>query len=179
MDEDSKCPLCGSETVVRISKKGPNAGHRFNVCVNHPGCKGKVAVGSVEKRLEQWKVECSKELTEEFFKDYYRRAEEKQVILKKLTDDELMELSYLRVVSLAEWANTWLITGKFKSAEKDDLAVNEAVVKEAGIRMEIACSSWKDGEYPTTACIKWLDHVERTEEILRHVISKANSPARE
>lgn len=178
MDEDSKCPICGSETVVRISKKGPNAGGRFNVCVYYPGCKGKVAVVSVEKRLEKWKIERSKELTEDFFKDYYRRAEEKQEILKKLTDDELMELSYLRVVSLAEWANTWLITGKFKSAEKDDLAFNEAVVKEVGMRMEIACSSWKTGEYPTTACIKWLDHVERTEEILRHTISKANSPTR-
>jgi ssDNA-binding Zn-finger/Zn-ribbon topoisomerase 1 len=115
MHEDSKCPLCGSETVGRISKKGPNAGRRFNVCVNHPGCKGKVAVGSVEKRLEEWKTECGKELTEGFFEDYYHRADEKQGILKKLTDDELMELSYLRVVSLAEWANTWLITGKFKS----------------------------------------------------------------
>ena len=178
MDEDSKCPICGSETVVRISKKGPNAGRRFNVCVYYPGCKGRVAVVSVEKRLEEWKTECGKELKDGFFEDYYRRAEEKQEALKKLTDDELMELSYLRVVSLAEWANTWLITGKFKSAEMDDLAFNEAVVKEVGMRMEIAYSSWKSGEYPTTACMKWLDHVERTEEILRHVISKANSPTR-
>ena len=178
MNEDSKCPLCGSETVVRISKKGPNAGRKFNVCDNYPGCKGRVAVGSVEKRLKEWKTECGRELTDGFFEDYYRIAEEKQEILKKLTDDELMELSYSRVVSLAEWANTWLITGKFKSAEMDDLAFNEAVVKEVGMRMEIAYSSWKSGEYPTTACIKWLDHIEQTEEILRHVISKANSLTR-
>ncbi|MCJ7807260.1 MAG: topoisomerase DNA-binding C4 zinc finger domain-containing protein, partial [Dehalococcoidia bacterium] len=141
MNEDSKCPLCGSETVVRISKKGPNAGRKFNVCDNYPSCKGRVAVGSVEKRLKEWKTECGRELTDGFFEDYYRIAEEKQEILKKLTDDELMELSYSRVVSLAEWANTWLITGKFKSAEMDDLAFNEAVVKEVGMRMEIAYSS--------------------------------------
>jgi len=47
--EDRKCPICGSGTVVRISKKGTNAGRRFNVCIQYPGCRGRVAVGSVAK----------------------------------------------------------------------------------------------------------------------------------
>lgn len=44
MAEEIKCPKCGSEMVVRISKKGPNAGRKFYVCSNHPECKGKIAI---------------------------------------------------------------------------------------------------------------------------------------
>jgi len=36
------CPKCGSEMVVRTAKKGPNAGRKFYVCINHPKCKWKV-----------------------------------------------------------------------------------------------------------------------------------------
>jgi predicted RNA-binding Zn-ribbon protein involved in translation (DUF1610 family) len=39
---DVKCPKCGSETVVRTSKKGPNVGHSFYLCRRYPECKGKV-----------------------------------------------------------------------------------------------------------------------------------------
>ena len=35
-----KCPVCGSSTRLRISKKD---GSKFHVCVNYPDCKGKVA----------------------------------------------------------------------------------------------------------------------------------------
>jgi len=44
MTEDIKCPKCGSETVVRTVKRGPNAGCSFYVCTRYPECKGKVAV---------------------------------------------------------------------------------------------------------------------------------------
>ena len=44
MTEDTRCPECGSETVVRTAKKGPNAGSSFYVCIRYPDCKGKIAI---------------------------------------------------------------------------------------------------------------------------------------
>lgn len=41
---DVKCPTCGSATVVRTSKKGPNVGRSFYLCSRYPDCKGKVAI---------------------------------------------------------------------------------------------------------------------------------------
>ena len=41
---DLKCPKCGSATVIRTSKKGPNVGHSFYLCSRYPECKGKVAI---------------------------------------------------------------------------------------------------------------------------------------
>ena len=40
MTEDIKCPVCGSKTSLRTSKKD---GAKFHVCINYPDCKGKVA----------------------------------------------------------------------------------------------------------------------------------------
>jgi len=44
MSEDVKCPKCGSGTVVRTAKKGPNAGSSFHVCNLYPECKGKAEI---------------------------------------------------------------------------------------------------------------------------------------
>lgn len=44
MTEDIKCPKCGSETVVRTVKRGPNVSRSFHVCTRYPECKGKVAI---------------------------------------------------------------------------------------------------------------------------------------
>ena len=44
MSEDVKCPICGSETVERTAKKGPNVGRSFHVCNRYPECKGKVEI---------------------------------------------------------------------------------------------------------------------------------------
>jgi predicted RNA-binding Zn-ribbon protein involved in translation (DUF1610 family) len=41
---DVKCPTCGSATVIRTSKKGPNVGRSFYLCSRYPECKGKVAI---------------------------------------------------------------------------------------------------------------------------------------
>ena len=41
---DVKCPRCGSQTVIRTSKKGPNIGHSFYLCSRYPECKGKIAI---------------------------------------------------------------------------------------------------------------------------------------
>jgi len=43
-----RCPKCGSATVVRTVKKGPNAGSRFHVCTRYPECKGKVPLSDIE-----------------------------------------------------------------------------------------------------------------------------------
>jgi len=40
--EDIRCPQCGSKTVVKTAKEGPNTGRRFHVCTRYPECKGKV-----------------------------------------------------------------------------------------------------------------------------------------
>lgn len=48
MSEDIRCPKCGSQTVVRTVKRGPNVGRSFHVCTRYPECKGKVAIGSQE-----------------------------------------------------------------------------------------------------------------------------------
>ena len=42
MPEDIICPECSSKTVIRTSKKGPNVGQSFHVCIRYPDCKGKV-----------------------------------------------------------------------------------------------------------------------------------------
>jgi hypothetical protein len=44
MTEDVKCPICGSETVERTAKKGPNVGSSFYVCNRYPECKGKAEI---------------------------------------------------------------------------------------------------------------------------------------
>jgi restriction system protein len=38
------CPACGRRMVLRISKRGSNAGHRFWGCSGYPGCRGTVSV---------------------------------------------------------------------------------------------------------------------------------------
>ena len=45
MPKDIQCPICGSETILRTVKKGPNAGRRYHVCIFYPECKGKVPIG--------------------------------------------------------------------------------------------------------------------------------------
>ena len=37
---DSACPLCGAEMVLRTAKKGPNAGEKFWGCSAFPKCRG-------------------------------------------------------------------------------------------------------------------------------------------
>lgn len=44
MPEDIKCPIRGSETVLRTATQGPKAGLKFYVCTRYPECKGKVAI---------------------------------------------------------------------------------------------------------------------------------------
>ena len=50
MSTDIRCPKCGSETVVRTAKKGPNVGHSFYVCTRYPECKGKVDTSKKPKK---------------------------------------------------------------------------------------------------------------------------------
>lgn len=45
-----KCPVCGSSTRLRTSKKD---GSKFHVCVNWPDCKGKVAFDDWEDDWEE------------------------------------------------------------------------------------------------------------------------------
>jgi signal peptidase len=42
--KDVRCPKCGSEAVIRTSKKGPNTGRKFYVCTHYPECIGTIAV---------------------------------------------------------------------------------------------------------------------------------------
>ena len=38
-DTDLKCPKCGNNLVLRIAKKGANAGNQFYGCSNYPKCR--------------------------------------------------------------------------------------------------------------------------------------------
>jgi len=46
---DTKCPICGSKTVVRTAVIGPDTGLKFHVCIRFPECKGRIPV---EEELE-------------------------------------------------------------------------------------------------------------------------------
>lgn len=35
-----KCPVCNSDMVMRMAKRGPNAGNQFYGCVRYPACRG-------------------------------------------------------------------------------------------------------------------------------------------
>ena len=49
MRSEIRCPDCGSETVLRTVRKGPDAGQRFRVCVRYPDCGGRMPVaGSID-----------------------------------------------------------------------------------------------------------------------------------
>ncbi len=37
---DIRCPLCGSDMLLRKARKGPNTGNFFYGCTRYPGCKG-------------------------------------------------------------------------------------------------------------------------------------------
>lgn len=38
---DIRCPLCGSDMLLRKARKGPNTGNFFYGCSRYPGCKGR------------------------------------------------------------------------------------------------------------------------------------------
>ncbi len=38
-DKEGTCPKCGSELVVKVAKKGPNAGKEFMACPGFPKCR--------------------------------------------------------------------------------------------------------------------------------------------
>jgi len=55
MADDIKCPICGSATILRTAKNGPNIGRFFHVCTKYPECKGKVQITKtawIQKVLE-------------------------------------------------------------------------------------------------------------------------------
>ncbi len=39
-DVSPKCPICGSDMVLRVAKKGRYAGNKFFGCRQYPRCKG-------------------------------------------------------------------------------------------------------------------------------------------
>lgn len=47
---DIRCPLCGSDMLLRKARKGPNSGNFFYGCSRYPGCKG-VRDATAEVRL--------------------------------------------------------------------------------------------------------------------------------
>ena len=38
--KDVPCPLCGNPMVIRMARRGSNAGKKFLGCVQYPICKG-------------------------------------------------------------------------------------------------------------------------------------------
>ena len=46
---DTRCPKCGSETVIKTATSGENVGRRFLVCTRYPACKGKVPLADLDE----------------------------------------------------------------------------------------------------------------------------------
>lgn len=42
--EEIRCPLCGSETVIRTAHKGQRVGRQFHMCTRYPECEGRIVV---------------------------------------------------------------------------------------------------------------------------------------
>ena len=40
--ESLNCPICHDITEIKTAKTGKDKGKQFYVCVNYPGCKGKI-----------------------------------------------------------------------------------------------------------------------------------------
>ena len=80
MAEDIKCPKCGSETVQRIAKKGPNAGLSFYVCTRYPDCKGKVAIEKLKAEKDVRVISTSdiNKTAEELYQEGYAAEQAKE-----------------------------------------------------------------------------------------------------
>ena len=48
--ENPKCPRCGGTMVLRMARKGSNAGNKFYGCSKYPRCKGAVDIGRKEQK---------------------------------------------------------------------------------------------------------------------------------
>jgi hypothetical protein len=46
-----RCPICGSNTSIRVSKKGSNAGRKFYLCSQYPECNGRIPVRSLKHSI--------------------------------------------------------------------------------------------------------------------------------
>jgi len=72
--------------VIRTAKKGPEAGHRFNVCIRYPDCKGKVPIRKqmvAEGPLETMSVSKVSSL-DELFPALYQIGTNKNFLPNKL-----------------------------------------------------------------------------------------------
>jgi len=58
MTKDVKCPICGSETIIRTAVKGPNTGRKFHVCIRFPECKGGVPVEKIPMPAKKEELAC-------------------------------------------------------------------------------------------------------------------------
>ena len=45
-----KCPNCGSDMVLRVARRGPNAGNKFYGCTNYPRCKYIIDISDSEEK---------------------------------------------------------------------------------------------------------------------------------
>ena len=178
MPYDIRCPICGSETVLRTLKKGPDAGNKFHMCLHYPDCKGKVEYDPeaehhrkvIEKfgpRPGESSKEWNRRIMEESLTRIVQRQDAKQQELIKLTDDELMEVSYKCAVAVSEWFRDMRTTGKGKSTSRDESDLYFAAEAEVDRRVDIACSSQKNGEPPSPECKKWLDYLERKRKAMK------------
>lgn len=95
MAAEIKCPICGSETIVRTTKKGSKAGYRFHVCISYPECKGKVPASRLS--IQQSKQVNALEWSEEKTRAYKAKGTTDPKILSRVAiivmkhDDELKE----------------------------------------------------------------------------------------
>ena len=99
---------------------------------------------------------------ENTMKDLRLRIKGKQEELRKLTDDELMQLHDTILDSVVSTLHK-------KREERPDTAMYGALISEVDKRAKAACWFWKRWRKPNE-CQKWLEHKRKSEEKAQHLI---------
>ena len=102
MSNNIKCPKCGSPMILRIARRGPNAGGKFYGCSNYPRCKETLPIDPIDSprvnfgQDSQYKKQIDfphSLITRSRFKDYQVRFIESVAVseglLEKINTEEI------------------------------------------------------------------------------------------
>jgi len=99
---------------------------------------------------------------ENTMKDLRLRIKGKQEELRKLTDDELMQLHDAILDSVVSTLHK-------KREKRPDTAMYGAIISEVDKRAKAACWFWKRWRKPN-GCRKWLEHKKHAEENAQRLV---------
>lgn len=94
MTEYIRCPICGSETFIRIAKKGQNAGRMFHVCSRYPDCKGKVPI---EKQNKEAKMAAKRDV-----RGLVKALRHKDEVIRSKATEALVKIGEVEIGALIQ-----------------------------------------------------------------------------